>query len=372
MPVGFSILIPTSGRVQYLERLMQALEAAKARFDFPTETLLIDDTPMPERKLIEGLAERYSCRYISGPHSVAAKRNWGIQEAKHDYVLFLDSDCEPTPDILVEHWKSLTSSQNIAGCLGLLTFTGPEHWFWDVIELTPYVIPFNWPLFAQEVPWGPTANISYRRDVLLQIGGCDETFPPRPGGEDVDMGLRVTKAGFTIVTNSRAQVFHTKETWLDFYGALKRFSGWGRADYYLYVRHPDRVFLQFPRTIPVLLAFVLFSGAAALLFMSPWLVILPWLWFLLSLLLQAIIFQSRFGQQKNSDIAKRFVSNLLTLSDEAGFMWELSLRLDWKAMFFRLIYAQGQQIGEVEYGQARAWSFLLALLPLIVWILAWR
>ena len=109
MPSGFSILIPTFGRVQYLERLVQALQVAKDRFEYPTETLFIDDTPAPECKLIQELAEHYSCRYISGSHSVAAKRNRGIQEANYDYVLFIDSDCEPTPDVLVEHWKSLTS-----------------------------------------------------------------------------------------------------------------------------------------------------------------------------------------------------------------------------------------------------------------------
>jgi histidinol-phosphate phosphatase family protein len=54
----------------------------------------------------------------------------------------------------------------------------------------------------EEAAWA-TADIAYRRDALVGVGGFDERFP-RPYREDSDLGLRVLEAGGWIVRGRRS------------------------------------------------------------------------------------------------------------------------------------------------------------------------
>jgi GT2 family glycosyltransferase len=361
---GISIVIPTYRRVKYLGVLLEALSISISKFDCPTETLLLDDTPEPEQQQVEDLAKRYHCRYIRSPKSINKKRNLGISESQYQYILFLDSDCEPTPDLLNQHWKSLTSSPNVGGCLGLLTFSGPDSWFWDVIELTPFVLPFNWPKFDKSVPWGPTANMSFLRRALVEVDGFDETFPLKPGGEDVDLGLRITGSGYQIITNVDAEVFHTKETWNVPTVMMKRLYTWGRADYELYIRHKDRVFLQFPRILLLTLILLILSAPLAFLLQSDWVLLFPTGWFLLNLVLQAALQDRRFRHNKPKNLFKQMAGILLTFCDEAGFSLNCIQHGDWKALLYKMRYTDGQQIGEWHYGVVRIWTASIGIMVL--------
>lgn len=361
---GISIVIPTYRRVKYLELLLDALSTSISRFEHPTETLLLDDTPDPEQQQVEELAKKYRCRYIRSPKSINKKRNLGISESKYLYVLFLDSDCEPTPDLLNQHWKSLTSGPKVGGCLGLLTFKGAESWFWDVIELTPFVLPFIWSKFDKSVPWGPTANISYLRRVLIEVDGFDETFPLKPGGEDVDLGLRITEAGYQIVTNAEAEVFHTKETWNTPKVMMKRLYTWGRADYELYIRHKNRVFLQFPRILLLTLILLILCGLLAFILRSAWVLFFPVGWFLFNLTFQAALQDRRFRRDKPKNIFKQMAGILLTFCDEAGFSLNCIQHGDWKALLYKMRYTDGQQIGEWHYGAVRIWTACTGIIVL--------
>lgn len=370
--VGFSIVIPTYKRVFHLETLLVALREAASQTSCSVEVLIVDDSPSPEKEEIQSLADRFQFRYICGPKSVASKRNIGIQEAVFNYILFLDSDCRPDVKLLVEHQKALAAGEEIGGCLGMLVFSGPDSWFWNAIELTSFVVPFAWPRYDQVVPWGPTANISFRKDVLRGVGGFDETFPPEPGGEDVDLGLRVTKAGYRIVTNQEAVVYHTKETWDNVAAMSKRLYTWGKADYHLWVRHPDRSFGQIPRLIPVGVLFMLICAVLSLAKLSLWPLIMWLCWLALTLLFQAYLQHARFGYGRKSDLARQLAGLYLTLCDEAGFMSQAARSNDLRAWLYKLKYTENQQIGEWHYGSVRIWSesvalLLMVLLSVVLW-----
>lgn len=358
---GLSIVIPTYRRVKYLRLLLDGLKEPIQRLGKPVEVILIDDTPSPEQSEIERLAREHTAIYIRGERSVSVKRNQGIRAANYECILLLDSDCRPTPNLLIEHWQSLHSSPDVGGCLGLLTFEGPESWFWDVIELTPFVLPFYWPKYEQTVPWGPTANISFMRHALVNINGFDESFPPQPGGEDVDLGLRIGKAGYRIVTNAKAEVFHTKETWVGVRSMSRRLYSWGRADYELYVRHPERVFRQFPRLLPVAALISSVSVLLALFTRTASLLLAPVLWAALTLLLQGALQDLRFRYGRPRNLLKQIAGIGLTMCDEAGYYSRVLARHDWRALWYKMRYTDGQQIGEWHYGSVRVGSMLLSL-----------
>ena len=77
------------------------------------------------------------------------------------------------------------------------------------------------------------------------MGGFDTSLP-RYGGEDVDLGLRLSDQGFRIITAPGAIAEHAIETWSTWRQNLRRLWSFGLADYHLLVRHPKHGFLDFP------------------------------------------------------------------------------------------------------------------------------
>ena len=370
---GISVVIPSFGRVRYLHSLLEALKEGVERFPLPSEIIIVDSTPAPNDVSIRALAREFGCLYLRAPNAVSLKRNIGFRHARYAAVLYLDSDCKPSPDVLEQHWKCLNSGKDVGGCLGLVIFEGKDHWFWDVIELTPYTLPFQWPLYEKEVPWGPTANISFWKHVLLEVGGFDETFPPWPGGEDVDLGLRITERGYRILTNPHAKVFHTRQTWLGWRKMAKRLYRWGQADYYLYLKHPNRVFFQFPRNTIVWTGVGVEAIILSLLKRDLSLTLFAPMFITLAILLQAWFQHLRFGvKRKNSTIMKQLASILLSLLDEVGFVLLATKNMDIKALIYKMKYTSGQQIGEWHYGSVRVWSMILSLIITTVIVLLGR
>jgi histidinol-phosphate phosphatase family protein len=64
--------------------------------------------------------------------------------------------------------------------------------------------PTDWERSTKGLEGAPwiTADMSYRRPVLVEVGGFDERFP-RAFREDADLALRVTAAGYRVVDGAR-------------------------------------------------------------------------------------------------------------------------------------------------------------------------
>lgn len=244
---GLSIIIPSKGRIALLRNLLQSIREDAAQLKFPIEIILVDDTPKQESEDLRMIVKEFSAKVLTGESHVGGKRNYGAHKAIYEYILFLDSDIVIHKGTLEAHFKklSLYKESKIAACLGLVTFVGQTTFAWEVISEMQLTLPFSYPLVAETVPWGPTANISFRKDIFLKLGGFDITLP-KYGGEDVDLGLRMTRLGYTIVTTKDAVADHTVETWNSWKQNFKRLYYFGLADYHLMIRHTDRTFLDFP------------------------------------------------------------------------------------------------------------------------------
>jgi GT2 family glycosyltransferase len=252
--LGMSVVIPTRGRLHLLRRLLQSIRDDAERVDFPLEILLVDDSSGDEAMHMHLLADEFHAKIITGVSHVGGKRNRGVEEACNDFVLFLDSDVVIQAGTLAAHYRKLTNDQQErpTGCLGQVRFIGEPTFAWNVISEMQLTLPFSYPLISETVPWGPTANLSFKRAAFLAVGGFDLTLP-HYGGEDVDLGLRMTQAGHRIATASDAVADHTIETWSTWRQNIKRLIQYGKADFHLLLRHPNRVFFDFP-TGPLLWA----------------------------------------------------------------------------------------------------------------------
>jgi histidinol-phosphate phosphatase family protein len=188
--VDYSIVIPTVGR-ESLHRLIVALDRDEG--PQPVEIVVVDDRPGSAVPL--QIATRMPVRVLrSGGRGPAAARNTGWRAAATRWISFLDDDVVPQPG-----WKRLLDNDlraaevnGAAGSQALLEVAGESRRPTDNEHRTHRLADAQWI----------TADMAYRRDALVAVGGFDERFP-RAYREDSDLAVRVVAAGHTIVRGTR-------------------------------------------------------------------------------------------------------------------------------------------------------------------------
>jgi histidinol-phosphate phosphatase family protein len=186
----FDVVVPTVGR-DSLRLLLSALAAADG--PPPGRVLVVDDRRDRSRTLPVG--ELAGVEVVAGRGAgPAAARNLGWRRASAEWVAFLDDDVVPSPTWLAD----------LAGDLEPL---GPEVAASQGRVRVPMPSgrrPTDWERNVRglETARWATADMAYRRSVLDEVGGFDERFP-RAYREDADLGLRVVRAGYQIVTGRR-------------------------------------------------------------------------------------------------------------------------------------------------------------------------
>ncbi|MEE1086815.1 MAG: glycosyltransferase [Schaedlerella sp.] len=364
---GFSIVIATKGRVKLLGDLLESVYIARQNFDGESEVILVDDSNENDVKEIEKLCEKYDARRIYFSPSVAEKRNVGARAGKYDIILFLDSDCIATPNLLNEHYK-LYTEERVGGVAGLLEFVGEDTWFWEAVNKSPFVVCFGLPRWLPEVPWTPTANCSVRKEVFEKVGGFDKRFPNKPGGEDVDLGLCITKKGYTFKCTKDGLVYHSKKTWIPVKAMFKRLWHYGAANYYLMDKHEDYVMGILPRKLTVFFIVFLFMVANAVVFKNPLILLLYPLWLIFDTAMMSLFF-NHFAKYKSTSFLHQFVVQLLILTNEAGFFWKCMRKGKPSYINKDIVYFQGQMEGILHNGMITTWSNITSIFCLIAAVL---
>ncbi len=343
MSVGISMVIATKGRVRLLENLVKTIDIARKAYDGPTELIIVDDSSKEDAESIRKMCETYDASYLFLTPSVCAKRNLGARSAKYPIVLFLDSDCLVTENILSEHAKCYQESEKVGAVCGLLEFTGEDTKFWNAVSKSQFVVCFDMAKWGKTVPWGTTANFSVRKDVFESIDGFDENFPNKPGGEDVDFGLRIGKAGYGIAANPHALVYHDKATWTPVKAMFKRVWYYGSADTYVMDKHPDRLLGVMPRRT------VLYGGSLILALIlavlcHPLCMILFPVW-LCSDLIATSALMIRLVPYNRANFREQMIIQFLILTNELGFVYRCVQRKKPMYLFRQLAYFENQMKG---------------------------
>lgn len=187
---SFSIVIPTIGR-ESLYRLLSALEAERG--PRPDAVIVVDDRRDGPALRIDGALPVTTLR--SGGRGPAAARNTGWRHTRTRWVCFVDDDVVPQPGWLAALAADLRGA-DAAGAAGsqavLEVPRTPGRRATDDEKRTLRLADARWI----------TADMAYRRDALVAVGGFDERFP-RAYREDSDIALRITMRGHEIVQGER-------------------------------------------------------------------------------------------------------------------------------------------------------------------------
>jgi len=166
------------------QSIRSVLHQEGARF----ELIVADDGSTDgSSNMLDAFSAYERVKIIRKDHSgVSATKNIGLANARSDIVYFVDGDCVLDQNSLARLLSCFTSPR--IGCVGgAVRALNRSSSIASAIELMQNEIERKWPFGA---------NVAYKREALTEAGGFDESVE---AGEDVDLFLRVHKAGFDFV-----------------------------------------------------------------------------------------------------------------------------------------------------------------------------
>jgi cellulose synthase/poly-beta-1,6-N-acetylglucosamine synthase-like glycosyltransferase len=205
--VRISVVIPAYNAAATIENCLIALmQQTVPRTEY--EVIVVDDGSTDQTGEV---ARRHGALVLKQPNSgPAVARNKGIAAARGDIVLFTDADCAPAPD-WVEQMVAPLSDQHIVGVKGVYR-TRQGSLAARFIQLE-YQDRYDHTATSAYVDFIDTYAAGYRRQVLVESGGFDTSFP-LASTEDQELSFRLAEAGHKMVFNPRAIVYHRHpESW---------------------------------------------------------------------------------------------------------------------------------------------------------------
>ncbi len=203
----FTIVIPTRRRPRQLTACLDSLAAVEyPRTDF--EVVVVDDGGGMPAEIIERARRVINIRLVTQAHrGPATARNNGIHAATGTYVAFTDDDCVVDRGWLRALEAALEAHPDaIVG--GSTTSSGPAGSPYDVASQN--IVDFLYEYYRQaptSLRFFATNNVACRRELLLSLGGFDESFP-RAAAEDRDLCERWGEAGRPFHYEDAARVTH--------------------------------------------------------------------------------------------------------------------------------------------------------------------
>ena len=202
-----SVVIPTYNRRPILEKCLLALEQQQTS-GTPVEryeVVVVDDgstdgTPTWLRQNTDRFAH---VRLIEQVHGGPAEgRNRGVEHARGDVIVFIDSDLVVTPVFLAKHAEALQQSWSRTG--DRLCFT-----YGAVINTANFEEPTKERHKLRDLSWAyfATGNVAIDRSILQRSGLFDTGFRLY-GWEDLELGERLRRMRVRLIKCPDAVGYH--------------------------------------------------------------------------------------------------------------------------------------------------------------------
>ena len=204
------------------------------------EIVIVDNAPSDDstRRVVEAVADA-RFRYVVEPRpGLSCARNRGLAEARGTWLAYTDDDVAVDPDWvqgLVRGFRRRTDVGCVTGLVATAGIDGAAEEYFDARaaswstrcepalfdrrgQVTPAVdgiqatagVPDALHPYSPGI-FGTGANLAFDRAFLATLGGFDEALGAGTrtrGGEDLDVFVRVLRAGRTIAYEPAALVWH--------------------------------------------------------------------------------------------------------------------------------------------------------------------
>ncbi len=269
MPYKFySIIVPSYNRV---DEILECLESLKSiTFDRQKfEVIVIDDGSTDATMLFlqefEKTASHNFSYYSQGNQGPGAARNLGMQNAKGDFFIFIDSDVTVPKEWLTYIDKEVNEKRADA-------FGGPDSYRDD---FSPLLKAINYSMTSFITTGGlrgkkgkklakfypRSFNMGLSKTLLNAIGG----FGNLRHGQDIEFSNRIIQNNAKVIFIESAHVYHKRRT--NFRRFFRQVFNWGMARINLY--KIDKSMLELLHAAPAIATLIIFLTIALALFFKP-------------------------------------------------------------------------------------------------------
>ncbi len=299
----FSIIIPVYNRPDEIDELLESLTKQTAK-NF--EVIIVEDGSKETcEHIIEKYLDRLELSYYfirnSGP---GMARNYGAEKSSGEYLIVLDSDCVIPEGYIASVTRELARNQADA-------FGGPDK---ALDSFTPIQKAINYAMTSFFTTGGirggekkmdkfypRSFNMGMKKNLYMTLGG----FSKMRFGEDIDLSIRIYKAGYKVELFSSAYVYHKRRT--SFRKFFKQVYNSGIARVNLYKKYPESLKLVhfFPSIFTIFLLLSLVS--------------IPWCLYGLSFLLFYFVMIFIDSSIKNKNIKVGLISIWASIVQLTGY-----------------------------------------------------
>ena len=213
-----SIIIPTRDRVDLLARCIASVEARTTYANY--EIVVVDNDSQSEEA--QSYFQNFSHRLLryAGPFNYSAINNFAVENTEAPWILFLNNDTE----VLENEWLT-TMAEHVqrpeVGAVGArlllrdgtIQHAGVVLGVRGMVKHAFYGFPAESPGVCRQLQ--VTRNYSAvtgaclmtRREVFQEVGGFDEEHLPVIFN-DVDLCLKMRRAGYLVVYTPFAKLYH--------------------------------------------------------------------------------------------------------------------------------------------------------------------
>lgn len=283
----YSFIIPVYNRPDEVDELLESMTRLTAD-DF--EVVVVEDgSDVSCKDVCARYDGRLDIRYFSKPNSGPGQtRNYGVERARGEYVIILDSDV-----VLPEGYLAAVDEELLHEPAD--AFGGPDS---SHPSFTPTQKAISYSMTSFFTTGGirggkkkldkfypRSFNMGVRRDKYLQLGG----FSKMRFGEDIDFSIRIFKAGLRCRLFPKAWVWHKRRT--DLRKFFRQVYNSGIARINLYKKYPES--LKLVHMLPMVFTvgvFTMLLLCVVLLLVCPtlaWLPIVPLALYALLILLDS-------------------------------------------------------------------------------------
>lgn len=220
-----SVVVPTCRRPDMVTATVDAVLAGDT---VDVEVIVVDNAPDDARTRAV-VAARYGAdarvRYVQEwRRGVSWARNTGVAEARGETVLFVDDDVVVDRSWVGVMTATLANNPSVACVTGLTLAseldTEAQVWFEHYGGFSRPFVPASYDLQMRDAPTllypytppvAASGNMAIRASVFRQLAGFDVRLgpgTPTKGGEDLDLFVRLLRAGHTVAYEPEALVWH--------------------------------------------------------------------------------------------------------------------------------------------------------------------
>ena len=246
--VRYSIVVCTYNGEKTIEDCVQSLLLQNIPQE-EYEVIVVNDgsTDNVERVVRKFIRDRKNVRLIScaSNRGLSAARNLGWEEAKGDFVFYIDDDAVADEDWVMKVAEEYR--QHVAGVGGYCRPYSVNQF--SLYEQARTFLTYG--AHAEKVDGAGGANMSFRKQILSEIGGFDPRFTNV--ADDADINRRLTTLGYTLKVVPSITVRHRgPETLWDF--CVTKFKR-GKGSYLFLKKHRlKRPFLDVGRDLIISIA----------------------------------------------------------------------------------------------------------------------